>query len=315
VPLAAGQPPRPAALTLGANGARLTLDGRPEFLLFVSYFDGLRSPHIERDFEYLGSQTRVRGVRVLPNWLRCDEDIHDPHCSPARDGLFDAAAGSVRADRLEALQHLIAVAGAQGLVVDVTFTRETLAPEMPVDAYERAIVRTAAALKPFRNVLFDIQNEFDKNGLSPDEVGTIREGIRRVDPARLVAASGSGGYTPQEAARLAFDHGLDLLALHDPRREGSWFRRNTIADLVAKARDVPGRALPLYFQEPTAWGTRSDDDEVVAHFLEAAGSAERAGAAAWTFHQRVGFNLERESFRTRLGRDAPMKHLLESLGR
>lgn len=302
-----------ADLSLKADDQGLTVNGKSRFLLVISYFDGLRAAHLEQDFRYFRDVVRAGGVRVLPNWRACDDDIFEPECPPASDGLFDAATGQVRPAQLDALKRLVALAADHGLVVDVTFTRETLVPEMPVDAYQRAIVRTAEALKPYRNVLFDIQNEFDKNGLTEAEAGGIRAAIRRVDPARLVTASGSGAYEPEEAARFAVAHGMNLITVHDPRRD-TWFLQETLGDVVSRAlRAAAPTKLPVYLQEPTGWGSRSGDDVYADHFRRAVRAARRAGAAAWTFHQRVGFNLQSESFRARVERDASLKSTIESL--
>jgi hypothetical protein len=307
-------PPRTADLGLGTDGDRLTVDGRPTFLLIVSYFDGLRAVRLEEDFAYFRDVVGAGGVRVLPNWRACDENMYEPQCPPADDGLFDARTNEVRPDRLEALRRLVELAGAHDLVVDVTFTRETLEPEMSVDAYRNGILRTAEALKPFRNVLFDIQNEFDKNGLTVAEVAAIRAAIRQVDRSRIVTASGSGAYGPEEAAQFAVANGMNLITVHDPREEGSWFLEETADRIVSQAlKAAAPTKLPVYLQEPTGWGSRSDDDVEGDHFRRAARAAKRAGAAAWTFHQRVGFNLQRESFRSRITRDEAMKRTLESL--
>src|SRR5688572_14740180 len=63
-----------AAQVLGVERDRFTVDGRPKFLLFISYFDGLRRAHanggagdLDTDFRYL-KQIGVDGIRVLPNW-------------------------------------------------------------------------------------------------------------------------------------------------------------------------------------------------------------------------------------------------------
>lgn len=307
---------RPDDLSLAASGDALTVNGKPTFLLFISYFDGPRSIRLGEDFEYFRDVVKADGIRVLPNWLSCEEDIHQPRCQPAGDGLFDGETGAVRAERLEALKRLITLAAGHRLVVDVTFTRDTLEPAMPIDAYRAAIVRTSEALKPYRNVLFDVQNEFDRDGLTEAQVGEIRAAIRKVDAERLVTASGSGAYKAEQAGRLAAEYGMDLITVHDPRREDTWFLDETLEEIVSGAKEAagPGR-LPVYLQEPTGWGSRSDDDTEAEHFRRAARAARQAGAAAWTFHQRVGFNLQRESFKARIARDPAMKTALESLAR
>ena len=65
---AASPPPR-----LATAGAAFTIDGRPRFLLLVSYFDALRASDaaLETDFTWFAAHG-IDGVRVFPNWWRCE---------------------------------------------------------------------------------------------------------------------------------------------------------------------------------------------------------------------------------------------------
>jgi hypothetical protein len=71
--------------------------------------------------------------------------------------------------------------------------------------------------------------------------------------------------------------------------------------------------VPIYLQEPTAYGTRGDDDTTAAHFRDAAVAAKAAGAAAWTFHQRAGFNLQSQSFASRLGDEVGLANAMQAI--
>jgi hypothetical protein len=305
---------------LGIAGDRFTVDGEPKFLIFVSYFDGLRPAmtpagrqRLARDFDYLRETAGVDGIRILPNWRQCDENIYNPHCPPASDGLFDGGNRErpLRPAPLEALDRLLELAAWHGMLVDVTFTRETVVPEMSVPAYREAIVAAARELRGHRNVLFDVQNEFQINGLTEAEAAEIVAAVKAVDPSRIVTASPAG--TPEEAGRFARESGAAVVALHDPRVPG-WSETATLTSVVTDARRGAAPAvLPIYLQEPTGWGYRGGDDTTSGRFAAAAEAARQAGAAAWTFHQRVGFNLQRESFQDRIARDAALKKELEGL--
>src|SRR5207245_2828526 len=99
-----------------------TIDGTAKFLVFVSYFDGLRRPTgspgnyacnqqntaatvLACDLAML-RQKGVDGIRVLPNW------------SAPRLMNMD---GTLNNNVLQALQTLVNTAAAYHLVVDISF--------------------------------------------------------------------------------------------------------------------------------------------------------------------------------------------------
>jgi hypothetical protein len=308
---------------LTVEGDAFAVDGARRFLLFVSYFDGVRQAstpeglaRLEGDFEYLSRTVRVDGIRVMPNWWRYSTELPTPDGNvKAVDTLFDPAQpAALRPAPLAALKTLIERAAAHGLIVDVTFTRETLTPDMNADAYREAVVAAARELAPYRNVLFDIQNEFDKNELTPAAVGAIRAAVNApgVDPARIVIASTTSGSTEYEpAGRIAAGQKLWAIAHHEDRRE-TWHEEAVVRAVIAALRAGAAPAvMPVYLQEPMPWSL--DEDSTDGHFASAARNAKKAGAAAWTFHQRVCFNLQEQSFKARLWTDPAMKAELERI--
>jgi hypothetical protein len=310
---------------INAGGNLFRLNSMPTFLVFVSMFDALRERGrpdgdglIRGDLAYLRDTLHVDGVRILPNWWACGagcraDDLLDPRPgTPADDGLFDARDGAaqlVRSSKLADLKDLLQAASEAGLIVDLTFTRETMnvaaegqppaEGDMKVADYMSAIVEVARALVPYRNVIFDLQNEFRLHGLSEGDVKAIAAAVHDVDSGRLVTASVSASsLSPADAAGVAARAGLDAVAYHDSREQG-WFTEARYRAAV-NALQSDGMVRPVYFQEPTAFGPRPGDDRERAHFTDAAAAAKRAGAAAWTLHQRAGFVLTAGSFRERL---------------
>ncbi len=223
--------------------------------------------------------------------------------------------GTLRPATLEALRALLALAAERHLLVDLTFTRETLAPMLSVAAYQTALMETARQVADARHVLFDVQNEYGRHGLTSGDVVGLVAAVRAVDPARVVTASLSlWDEAPGVVGRLAADTGLSVIAAHREAAIGPWYAEATVVGGVAalKAGAAPA-VLPVYLQEPTAWGTRAWDDLTPGRHRASAVAAKRAGAAAWTFHQRVGFDLTTESFRARLERAGALRAEVEAV--
>ncbi len=317
--LMAGAPARGVAPPTGGpilsvQGDHFEVDGAARFLFLVSFFDGVREARLtparlESDLDYIRTAIKADGIRVFPNWWRYGTDSLNPaNLGAGEDTLFDPSSpdAPLRPATLAALKRLIAAAGERGLVVDVTFTRETLpAPGMTVAQYQAALVSAAAALREYGNVLFDIQNEFNADVTHRLTVAQVRQAVAAVtaragDPRRIVTASVTAD-SPTEAGRVAVETGQRVAAYHDPRNPHAWYRAATLRGIVSGLQAGMGDThVPIDLQEPTAWGPRGEDDTTAPHFRDAAVAAKAAGAAAWTFHQRAGFNLETRSFASRL---------------
>src|SRR5262245_28003929 len=161
-----------SAQTLGIDGTRFTIDGRPKFLLFVSYFDGLRraaasdgTGDVDTDFTYL-KRAGFDGVRLLANWQ------YPCGGGPVDDQKLLAANGTIYEAMWPVFVRFLERAAAAGLVVDVTFTRDTYGKAIPVDDYQKGLASVARRLVDeggHRHVLFDIQNEYPLHGLTPDD--------------------------------------------------------------------------------------------------------------------------------------------------
>lgn len=311
--------PRAAAPPkVGASAASFTIDGAPRFLLLVSYFDALRASDaiLDQDFSWLRANG-IDGVRIFPNWWRCEAQRR---CGghPGADTLFEAPSGRPRPDRLQRLQAVLAKAASHGLVVDLSFARETVAPgpdgaRLAPDAYERGIAATLDALGDRApHVFVDLQNEVDHNrvfarGAADDarQVAALAHRIAR--PARLLMVSSGEGdaelyaYCGVPGACPSGSRPLDAIVVHDTRRP-DWVDRS--AAVAAAMRAVGDRrgVKPVYFQEPQAWQDETAPDRV-ERFLRAASRARAGGAAAWLFHTRSGFILRERSMKAQMAAD------------
>ena len=292
-----------AEQALKVVGDHFEFNGQPRFLVFVSYFDGmrrLRTGNVFDDFEYL-KRLGVDGIRILPMWF----DV--PGQVLSQETVCDGN-GVPRPQRLEDLKRLVDYARGY-FVVDVTFTAELIPKvggsemsEMTLEQYKNCIKEIAVALKPARHVLFDLQNESELNGpadiaLDDAQVRELRDvikgndaaGIAGVDPDRIVVTSVSGGDVLFANQRAAVGQ-LDAVAYHDPR-VGNWYTQARMQPIIATLRSS-GR--PAYLQEPQKY--QNQRSLTAANFREAVQNAKRLGAAAWCFHTEAGFRMNNQPF-------------------
>ena len=143
-----------AGTLLGTDGAQFTVNGRPAFLLGISYYGALGAPEefIRKDLKDL-QRNGFCWLRVWATW---------------RNGSNDVSAvdmqGHGREPFLGKLKWLVAECDERGLVVDVTLTRGSrlAGGSLPDLAAHRQAIRTlVAALKQHRNWYFDLANERD----------------------------------------------------------------------------------------------------------------------------------------------------------
>ncbi len=317
---------------LAASGDRLTLDGQPQFLLILSYFDGLRTmasapQRVVSDLTYIKNTIRAHGIRVLVNW--CDyRETASPGCAPVRDTLIQAD-GSLRQPSLEALGDLLEAAAERGLVVDLTLTKDAVRHPVsgekdaaPFGAYRDAIRKLVAheSIRPYRNFLIDVQNELlCHSDLTVDQALEIRHAIHEVDPARLVTVGGvcwdppAPDNGPAKIGRLAGRRleftgkpGFSIAAHHndrDPPGDTPW-SEHLVVEAGQIAHGLSPARLPIYFQEPPAFAfarfPNDSDDGDPDRWRQAIRNAKAAGVAAFTFHSRAGFELSVHSFETQV---------------
>src|SRR5262249_6519081 len=131
------------AQRLGIDGQRFTVDGSPRFLTFISYFGAMGAQDVAADLEFLRS-SGFDGVRIWPNSPEGPQLMRG-------DGQLDPA-------NLSRLTTILDLARDRRMIVDVTFTAEHISG-LSAGAYREAIVRAIEALRPYANLLIDIENE------------------------------------------------------------------------------------------------------------------------------------------------------------
>ncbi len=264
---------RPADATeLGTDGALLTLDGQPTFLLGVSYYAGLaRTPELmARDLDDM----RGRGV----NWIRVWATWNRNGAQPAVD-----ATGAAVEPAMQRLRDLVRLADERGIVVDVTLNRGGVLTSH--EAHLAAVRTIARELLPWRNVYIDVANERDvgdRRFVSPEECGELRDAIREVDPQRLVTASSVLG-SEEELGAFLRTTGIDLITPHLPRgSEDPAKTEGRVRRYLAWMTELE-RTVPVHLQEPFRRDYGAWQPEA-AGFLTDLRGAIAGGAAGWCLH-------------------------------
>jgi len=271
---------RTQAQTLSIQDDRFAVDGQPRFLTFISYFGAMGAGNLTADLHLIRSKG-FDGIRIWPLLFTGPQLMN--------------ADGTLRPDALTRLLFVLDRARDERLIVDVSFTGEHI-PGLDARHFRDGVLATAAALRPYDNILFDIENESDIYGpgdrpLSKSDIGSIAAGIKAIHPSRIVTSSVSSQHTAAFTTAFTADLGLDVTTFHDPR-EFNWFELETIEPMVRTLRTA-GR--PVYLQEPMptrdftfTWYVNHDKAE---YFLKAAAHAKLSGAAAWCFHSPLADDL------------------------
>ncbi|HEY4526016.1 MAG TPA: hypothetical protein VJL32_02895, partial [Candidatus Paceibacterota bacterium] len=274
------------------TGEMFSFFGQSKFMVFVSYFDALRATDatLDSDFAYFKSKG-VSGVRIFPNWwLRAGSDT-----APPGDTLMDEN-GELRPDVLSNLKNVLDKAQAAGLAVDVSFAREVAG--LNVEQYKEGLIKSALELARYKNIIFDLQNERDLSGLSPDQflseaqVKDLKRAVKAVDPGRIVTVSNTETSGTSGTVRLVDSAGLDAADFHDSR----------VSDWYIKTGQVVTALLPthkpVYLSEPQKYSGQTN--LTTDNFLSAIKRAKRAGAAAWTLHTDSGFDLNKGTIQSQM---------------
>ena len=151
------------------------------------------------------------------------------------------------------------------------------------EAHRRAVETVVGALKEHRNWYLDLANERDVRDarhVPAEELKSLRELVRRLDPDRLVTAS-FGGHDLGEAdlREALLTVGLDFVAPHRPRDAESPGQTEARTRECLATMKAIGRLAPVHYQEPFRRGYGGWEPSA-ADFLADLRGAWRAGPPA-----------------------------------
>jgi hypothetical protein len=270
-----------AATELGVEGTRFTLDGKPTFLLGVSYYGALGAPRefVKQDLEDL-QRLGVNWIRVWATWAAFENDVTavDEHGKP-RQPYFSR------------LEWLVAECDRRGMIVDVTLTRGNSVVGKPrirsLETHRRAVETVVSELKPYRNWYLDLGNERnirDKRHVPFDDLIGLREAAKRTDAKRLVTASHAGDVPSDDLRTYVLEVNVDFVSPHRPRNAKSPGQTEERSRrYLAEIRKL-GRIVPLHYQEPFRRGFTRGWEPTVDDYVTDARGARDGGAAGWCLH-------------------------------
>ena len=177
-----------SATTLGINGTKFTINNQVKFLVLVSYFDALDAQNLNADLDYLKSNG-VDGIRILPNWW-----ANGQGGNYSNTVLIDSS-GNISPGQLNILKNVITQANNKGMVVDISFTRETV-QNLSVSDYKNAVEATIRDLLEYRNVFYDLQNEANCNNFTEQDASNLRQIIKNISSNIIVSTSLACGINP-----------------------------------------------------------------------------------------------------------------------
>ena len=265
---------------LGVAGTKFTVNGKPTFLLGISYYGALaaKDEFIQRDLDDL-QRFGFNWIRVWANWRGFGAE------ASAVDGEGHAIPAG-----LEKLRQLVAECDRRGLIVDVTFSRGngvTGSPRLQtLEAHSRAVETVITALKPWRNWYLDLSNERnirDMRFASFEDLKALRELVKPLYPQLLITASQGGDVSQDEMRKYLEIAQVDFITPHRPRDARSPAQTDANARELLAWMNSLGRVVPVHYQEPfrrgyASWNPQAND------FVRDLQAAKAGGAAGWCFH-------------------------------
>jgi hypothetical protein len=273
-----------AATSLTIEGTHFAVNGKPCFLLGISYYGGLGASEdaIRKDLDD-AQRYGFNWLRLWATWAGFGSDVSAVSTN-----------GGPREPFMGKLKWLVTECDRRGLVVDITLNRGRGSRSSPsggwvadLASHQRAVETLVGVLKPYGNWYLDLANEHDVRDaryVPAAELKALRELVRRLDPGRLVTAS-FGGHDLDEAElrECLFAIGLDFLTPHRPRTAESPRQTEVQTRAALAVMDRLGHPAPVHYQEPFRRGY-GGWQPAAEYFLIDLRGAVAGGAAGWCFH-------------------------------
>jgi hypothetical protein len=195
------------------SGRSFQMDGAPFPYTGISFFNAIHN----RAFNTNSTERRHwmekfqrYGINVLRVWAQWDNGrVHVDICPECSLYFPD---GRLREEHVARLKEIVADADSLGIVIELTlFAHQSWEKNVRLGPAEsaRALTSLASELMPYRNLTFQIWNEFSERTL--DHLRTIKA----IDPKRLVTNSPGGSGELGDAAQNQL---LDYLTPHTTRQ-------------------------------------------------------------------------------------------------
>lgn len=229
---------------LSIQGAHFKLNEQPFDFMGISFFNALYNPAFSGDKQtqlYWLKELNSYAITVIRIWAEWNNDLG--FVNTCDSCILYNRDGSLRLLYLTRLKTLLTNAGSLNMVVElVLFSSESKDKKLPDKAADNAVKRITQELRPYRNMVFQIWNEYDYRVFDYFRI------IKQNDPARIVSNSPGGGGTlgKDDENRL-----LDYLSPHTTRQGKHWEKAaEEIKELLEKFKK------PVVDDEPARTGTR-----------------------------------------------------------
>ena len=188
------------------------MNGKPFEFTGISFFNALYNPEFNKSSETRREWIRKfnqTGFNVLRVW--CQWDNARGFVDSGKDKTMYMPDGAIRSEHLSNLISLLKDADSENTVVLlVFFSQESWRENIRLgdDASDKAVAELTKILKPYRNLVFQVWNEFDYRTLDYLKI------IKNIDPERIV--TNSPGYAG-DLGSLEENRLLDYLSPHTTR--------------------------------------------------------------------------------------------------
>lgn len=206
---------------LSIRGTRFLLDEKPFYFQGVSFFNALYNKEFNQSQEAREKWLRkfksygITALRVWGDWRLTNKWTDEcPDCSlyvypemEGRDRRFEPRKPRLNQEAVARLKDLLSAADKQGMVVELALFSHYMV--YPVETRNEFIKLITDELRPYRNVFFEVWNEYCESIVEHTRL------IKWLDPGRLVSNSpGGSSYKATHAENTA----LDILCPHTTRR-------------------------------------------------------------------------------------------------
>ena len=198
--------------TLTISGTRFEMNGKPFEFTGISFFNALYNKEFNKSSEARSECIRKfneTGFNVLRVW--CQWDNARGFVDSGKDKTMYMPDGTIRSEHLSNLISLLKDADPENTVILlVFFSQESWRENIRLsdDASDKAVAELTNILKPYRNLVFQVWNEFDNRTLDYLKI------IKNIDPERIV--TNSPGYAG-DLGSLEENRLLDYLSPHTTR--------------------------------------------------------------------------------------------------